>query len=385
MRNVFLFSFLFILSATLSAQRPAANGARWYDTDGKQINAHGGGILQWKGRYYWFGEDKDTVTNAALVGVSCYVSRDLRRWKKMPTALSVDTTDATSPIARGCTLERPKVIYCPLTKQFVMWFHLELKGRGYSAALAGVATAKRPEGPYTFLRAERVNAGLLPVGMNQAERQRMDTLREENYAEWWTPQWRQAISDGLFLRRDLRGGQMARDMQLYVDADGTAYHIYSSEDNLTLHIAELTPDFTRHTGRYIRVAPGQQNEAPCLWRHGGWYWLLCSGCTGWAPNAARLYRAPSIWGPWEGDLGNPCRSDAPLRPASKTFLGQGTYVLTLPDGHEIFMADEWHPQRPADGRYLWLPISYTADGLPRIVWERIKVPQKTITGKSCRS
>ena len=41
---------------------------------------------------------------------------------------------------------------------------------------------------------------------------------------------------------------MSRDMTLFVDDDGKAYHIYSSEDNLTLQIAELSDDYLSHTG-----------------------------------------------------------------------------------------------------------------------------------------
>lgn len=48
---------------------------------------------------------------------------------------------------------------------------------------------------------------------------------------------------------------MSRDMTLFVDDDGKAYHIYSSEENLTLHIAELTDDYLGHSGRYIRIFP----------------------------------------------------------------------------------------------------------------------------------
>ena len=65
----------------------------------------------------------------------------------------------------------------------------------------------------------------------------------EQFEEWWTPEWREAVNKGLFVKRDLEGGQMSRDMTLYVDDDGIAYHIYSSEENLTLQIAQLTDDY----------------------------------------------------------------------------------------------------------------------------------------------
>lgn len=378
--------FFFSLLLTLSAFRATAgdeirSGELWPDDKGQHINAHGGGILQYKGHYYWFGEDKDSQTNNALVGVSCYRSDDLIKWTKLPTALSVDTTDAESPIARGCILERPKVIYNARTRRFVMWFHLELKGRGYAAAYAGVATAKKPEGPYKFIRASRVNAQQLPADMNEGDIQRMRLLDESDYTKWWTPEWRKAIAEGLFLRRDLEKGQMARDMTLYVDTDGRAYHIYSSEDNLTLQIAELSDDYCSHTGRYIRVAPAGQNEAPCLLKHNGRYWLITSGCTGWAPNAARLFSAPSIMGPWTENLGNPCTG---ADNANITFGGQGTYVIPITSKggatRFIFMADIWRPNCPSDGRYLWLPIHFRQDGQPEIPWRETWSMEKFLSG-----
>lgn len=77
----------------------------------------------------------------------------------------------------------------------------------------------------------------------------------EEYKEWWTPKWYEAIAKGMFVKRDLKDGQMSRDMTLFVDDDGKAYHIYSSEDNLTLQIAELADDYLSHTGKYIRIFP----------------------------------------------------------------------------------------------------------------------------------
>ena len=34
------------------------NGALWYDTNGHVVNAHGGGVLTHKGRFYLYGEHK---------------------------------------------------------------------------------------------------------------------------------------------------------------------------------------------------------------------------------------------------------------------------------------------------------------------------------------
>ena len=201
----------------------------------------------------------------------------------------------------------------------------------------------------------------------------LDTLNADNYKEWWTPTWRDAIKKGVFLKRDMKArtleghnlpaGQMSRDMTLFVDTDGRAYHIFSSEDNLTLHIAELSDDYLSHTGRYIRVAPGGQNEAPAVFRHGNTYWMITSGCTGWDPNEARMFSAPSIWGPWKQHP-NPCRGPK----ANTTFGGQSTFVLPTDDGKYIFMADIWRPKHPIDARYIWLPIDFDKDGVPVINW-----------------
>lgn len=57
------------------------------------------------------------------------------------------------------------------------------------------------------------------------------------------------------LGRDMEGGQMARDMNLFVDDDGKAYHIYSSEENSTLHISLLTDDYTNYSATYARFFP----------------------------------------------------------------------------------------------------------------------------------
>ena len=114
-------------------------GEVWNDTDGEVINAHGGGVLFHDGRYYWFGEIKDRGATSRS-GISCYSSANLSDWKNEGIALSV-LADSDSEIQPGCIMERPKVIYNRRTGKFVMWFHLELKDRGYEAARTGVAVS----------------------------------------------------------------------------------------------------------------------------------------------------------------------------------------------------------------------------------------------------
>lgn len=334
----------------------------WFDTEGRVINAHGGGVLHHNGRYYWYGEHKGEHSNSAWVGVTCYSSTDLYNWHNEGIALNV-SSDTTSAIAAGCIIERPKVIYNQRTGKFVMYFHLELRGKGYGAAQCGIAVADTPEGPFRMVSNGRVNPGKYPENFTKQQR-KMKT--NPNDYKWWTDEWRQAMADGLFVRRDLKNGQMARDMALFVDDDGRAYHIYSSEDNLTLHIAELSDDYLTHTGRYWRLAPAGHNEAPALFKHKGKYYLITSGCTGWAPNAARLFTADKISGPWTQHP-NPCQGAE----ADKTFQGQSTCVFKVEGSDEwIFMADNWRPDNPIDGRYIWLPIKWDANGLPTLTFQK---------------
>lgn len=344
--------------------KPILSGEIWPDNNGEHINAHGGGMLYHDGTYYWFGENKCDTTSSAMVGVMCYSSKNLVDWTNEGAVLEV-VDDEMSDIVRGCILERPKVIYNERTDQFVMWFHLELKGQGYHAARAGVAVSDSPTGPYRFIRSGRVNPGAVPSDMDEDALAVLDTLDMEHYKEWWTDSWTDAVHKGLFVKRDQEGGQMSRDMTLYVDDDGKAYHIYSSEENLTIHIAELSDDYLSHTGKYVRMSPAGHNEAPAIFKRNGTYWMITSGCTGWAPNEARMHSAPSILGPWTQHP-NPC-----VGPKSElTFGGQSTYILKVQGKEDafLFMGDIWRPEHPSDARYIWLPIQFKEDGTPFIEW-----------------
>lgn len=354
---VVIFSLLVLLSCKENGKyKSFTPGEIWTDNNDVHINAHGGGMLYDNGKYYWFGEHKTEGENGnvANVGVHCYSSTDLYNWKDEGISLSVDSAGSGSDIEKGCILERPKVIYNEKTKKYVMWFHLEPKGKGYSSALSGVAVSDKVTGPYTYLRAVRPNAGRFPINAKDMQKG-WGTTEGIEFDGGSLP----TNSDSLnIFGRDMQGGQMARDMTVFVDDDGKAYHIFSSEENSTLHIALLSDDYLSHTGTYTRNFAGRFMEAPAIFKKDRKYYLMMSGCTGWSPNRARSAVADSILGEWR-ELGDPCIGDT----TRTTFHSQSTYILPVhgKEGQFIYMGDRWTPKNAIDGRYIWLPIKFEGE------------------------
>ncbi|MCS3797577.1 family 43 glycosylhydrolase [Niastella sp. OAS944] len=324
MRTVFYLLILLIPGISCRAQtqvnKPVNDhytsfnpGQPWYDSRGEVINAHGGGLLYSGNTYYWFGERRGKQGTS---GVNVYSSQDLYNWKYEALALSTDSANAGSDIAPGCVMERPKVIYNARTRKYVMWFHLELKGKGYSAARAGVAVSDKVTGPYKFINSFRPN------------------------------------------------GNMSRDMTLFVDDDGSAWHMYSSQENYDLRIARLTNDYLQPTTE-DKLLFSAHREAPALFKYDGKYYLITSGCTGWAPNKATVHTANSLTGPWTLMNQNPMLGPG----ADTTFGAQSTYIQPIAGKKNafLFMADKWNPHDLRDSRYLWLPL-HIHNGQPLVEW-----------------
>jgi hypothetical protein len=307
-------------------------GATWLDTDGQPIQAHGGGILLHSNVYYWYGEDRTPGIRSA---VSCYSSTNLYDWQRAGAALW--QTNVPRVDGRGTFVERPKVIFNPRTKKFVMWMHVEQPG--YRYACAGVAVSDQPAGPFTFLKSFRPITNDFGFAENDAEGQN-------------------------------KYGGTFRDMNLFVDDDGKAYVFYASESNWTMYVVRLNDDFTGpelpavENKTWARLLVRQMREGPAPFKWHGKYYLITSACTGWTPNAADYSTAENILGPWQ-TFGNPCVGTN----AATTFGGQSTFVLPVPGRPDsfIFMADHWNPQNLPDSRYVWLPIIFSHD-VPTISW-----------------
>lgn len=366
-KTIILLTVLFFVLAGITngqkKQQSFTPDEIWPDNKGVHINAHGGGILKLDDIFYWYGEHKTEgkAGNKAMVGVHCYSSKDLYNWTDEGIALAV-SQDPKSEIVQGCVIERPKVIFNQKTKKFVMWFHLELKDMGYKAAKTGLALADSPTGPFQFVKSVNPNAGQWPLNFSEAQQK----MQFPEKLKPWSDEWKKAVANGLFVHRDFERGQMARDMTLFVDDNGKAYHIHASEENLTLHISELNDDYTDFTKNYATVMPAGHNEAPAIFKKDGKYYLITSGCTGWAPNAARSFVTDHIFGTWT-DLGNPCRGTE--TEMNTTFDSQSTFIIENPEkpGQFVFMADRWRPDNAIDGRYIWLPIVFE-QGKPVIKW-----------------
>lgn len=320
-------AFLLLSLYTDAQERTAfVPGEVWNDSDGHPIQAHGGGILYHDSVWYWYGENKDAPNNSGrdgkltrrvdVIGVSCYSSQNLYQWKHEGIVLPSEKNDPTHDLQPSGVLERPKVIYNEHTRKFVMLMHIDKAD--YRYARIGFAVADNPIGPFRYLYSTRP------------------------------------------------GGSDARDMTVFKDDDGKAYLFYSSEENKTMHVMQLTPDYLGFTGDVHRIFEGRSREAPAVFKNNGKYYMVTSGCTGWEPNAAEYAIADQIMGGWL-PMGNPCIGEG----KETTFQSQGTYIVQIPDrqGHFIFMADRWKPYNLRDSRYSWLPLEVSSEGRVQIQWK----------------
>lgn len=334
----------------------------WPDNNGVHLNAHAAGVLFHDGVYYLYGEHKQEGETIGKIAVHCYSSKDLYNWKDEGASLMA-SEDPASEISAGCIIERPKVIYNAKTKKYVMWFHLEIKNQLRKTGKSGVAISDKPTGPFTYLHSERPDAGHWPMNVTDEQKASLQEAQKLIGSSFvGSPHPDRAKQP--FMARDFSGGQIAKDMTLFVDDDGKAYHVFSSEENSTLHISELSNDYLSHTGKWTRVFEYLWHEAPAICKHDGRYWMLSSNCTGWCPNTARSAVANSIWGPWE-DLGNPCVGPTPKRQLGPqlAFGGQSTYILPVNGlkGAFIAMFDTWRPENQLNSGYVWLPITFEKD------------------------
>ena len=304
------------------------NATVWKDTDNNPIHAHGGHMLYSDGWYYWYGEDR-----GENYYVNCYRSKDLMNWEFRGHVLTTESKTEALPYGYDLTLvrdpqkdygvrhvlcidgndpwrkvniERPKVLYNPSIKKYVMWVHFE-NGVNYDYARAAVATCDTPDGEFVY------HGSFRPLG------------------------------------------HMSRDCTLFQDDDGTAYFISSSNENVDTHVYRLSDDFLSAESLVARLFVGEFREAPVLFKRKGRYYIFNSYCSGWDPNQCKYSTSTAIDGEWEPLCD--CADDT-------TFHTQPAFLLqvTGTDGELfLYMGDRWSGSEYFSSSYVMLPLEFSGE------------------------
>jgi glycosyl hydrolase family 43 len=197
-------------------------------------------------------------------------------------------------------LERPKVFYNKATKTYVMYFHLD--DRPYKLARVGVATSKKPEGPFTYVKSFR------PLGYE------------------------------------------SRDIGQFIDDDGTPYLVFESRPSRGFYIAGLSDDYLDVVKEVSFIKSPLEGGA--IVHYKGLYYAIGSALTGWRPNPNKYATATSLAGPW-----SEFKDIAP--PESNTWGSQSTMLFKVAGSKDttiLYMGDQWRPATQWDSRYLWMPV-----------------------------
>ncbi|GGH17350.1 family 43 glycosylhydrolase [Silvibacterium dinghuense] len=296
----FVLGILVLLACThplVARVRVIRPGNVWLDSSGQQIQAHGGGVIRWHGRYYWFGEDRTRTNDPEKRYVACYFSKDLVRWNSCGQVFVLSDPEH---LGKNWVLERPKVFPNRRTGKFVLYFHLD--DAKYQFARVGVAVSNRIDGPYTYVHSFR------PLG------------------------------------------QESRDIGQFIDDDGSAYLIFEARPTRGFFIGRLSDDYLEVSEKMSFIhAP---LEGGALVHDKGIYYVVGSHMTGWAPNSNVYATSNTLIGPW-----TEFKDVAP--PEAKTYGAQSTMLLKVEGTKQttvIFMADIWKPKTLWDSRYLWMPV-----------------------------
>ncbi|MBR5536188.1 MAG: RICIN domain-containing protein [Clostridia bacterium] len=128
------------------------------------------------------------------------------------------------------------------------------------------------------------------------------------------------------------GGDDVRDLNTFIDDDGTTYIMGATHGNADLAIYRLKDDWSGIDKRVALINKGKWRELPNVLKVDGIYYLFTSGCAGWYPTPGMYNSATSMEGPW-----------SELRRAGNTttFSSQSGYVGSLKTGEDNFYMNSY--------------------------------------------
>lgn len=202
--------------------------------------------------------------------------------------------------------ERPKVLKCPLTGEYIMLMHTD--NMLYKDPCTCYATSRKATGPYEFQG---------PI------------LYKGKPVKRW-------------------------DIGSFADDDGRAYL-------LTNHggIYRLAPDFHSLDSCMMQGQKGT-GESPAIFKKNGTYFWLSSHTTSWERNDNMYFTSRSLSGPWQyqGEF-------APKQ--TLTWNSQTSFVLPVVVGSDtipVYMGDRWSfPRQRQAATYVWLPLQIDGNRL----------------------
>jgi hypothetical protein len=253
-----------------------ATGIAFLDTAGERVNAHGGGIIKVGDTFYMHGMYfLSTTTDNNFAGFSMYSSRDLATWKNEGIVLPRQASGELGPNRKG---ERPHIIRCPTTGEFVLYAH--------------------------------------------AASEDYQTDKEIVYATSSTVNGQYAYKGPL---KNASGAIVAHsDMSAYADDTG-AYVLTESA-----HVFTLASDcHSWLSDKSYSAINGDSggSESPTVFKAGTTYYWIGSYKTGWRANNNFYSTAPAMSGPWtyQGFLA-PVTDPADNISPERTWLSQSTWV-----------------------------------------------------------
>ncbi|MFC6099821.1 family 43 glycosylhydrolase [Olivibacter domesticus] len=306
--TIFLMNALVSLAQDRKSYNAIYSGLPWMDNRGKAVSAHGANIIKDNGKYYLFGEYKTDSANV-FNGFSCYSSVDLYNWKFERIALPVQTAGKLGANRVG---ERPKVMKCPNTGEYIMYMHVDTLG--YIDQFIGYATSKTITGPYIF------QGPLLFNG--------------EPIRKW--------------------------DMGTFQDQDGLGYVLIHGGE-----IYKLAEDY-KSVVEKVNESLASGFESPTLFRKDSLYYFLGSNLTSWERNDNYYFTATSLHGPWE-------KRGVFAPEGTLTWNSQCTFVLPIEgtkDTTYMYMGDRWSfPKQASAATYVWQPLIVSDSSLSIPVYQ----------------
>ena len=272
------------------------NGQIWLTAEGDTVQAHAPGFLQVGNVWYMVGEDR---TNSWRPDVNLYSSTDLQHWKFEKKIIQNGVTD--KELGRSRMIERAKLMYNKKTKKYVVWCHWEASNYGASEAACFICDSVN--GSYQLVWSGR------PLNVK------------------------------------------SRDCNVFVDNDGTAYFISTTNENQDLGLFRLADDYQSVVSHTV-LMPGERREAPAIVRIGNRYFMFSSACSGWAPNQCKLSYSSHLEKGWSAleNIGD-----------DKAFHTQAAAILEVKGTRQttyLYVGDRWMDPDLPSTKTIIFPISF---------------------------